>query len=97
MHWNPSFGAAFNAAQALQVVISDAFRSRGPLSLDQTVDAILAEFPDCGMSRNELWTAALDAAEQAGVRVTGNDTARSLRRPPRASERSGASPGPSGA
>jgi hypothetical protein len=50
----PPFGAAFNAAEALQLIISAAFRSGTSVSLDQTVDTILANFPDCGMSRRTL-------------------------------------------
>jgi hypothetical protein len=79
MQRRSSFGGAFDAAYALQVIISAAFRSGAPVSLDQTVKTILAKFPDCGMSRDELHKAALDAAEEAGVTVVGNEDGRSPR------------------
>jgi len=61
------FGAAFGATHAVELMLSTSFRSGIPVCPDQVADLVLAEFPDCGMSREQIRADARQAAMRAGV------------------------------
>jgi len=61
------FGAVFGATHAVELILSTSFRSGTPVCPDEVADIVLAQFPDCGMSRDQIQADAREAARRAGV------------------------------
>jgi hypothetical protein len=69
-----SFGQAFRAFEGIQILISTAYRSGAPIWPDRAVAALSAEFPESGLSADELREALMEEAMRAGVPIRADPT-----------------------
>jgi hypothetical protein len=63
----PSFGAAFGASHAVQLIISTAIRAGHPVCVEDVVATVAAAYGRRGVSREDIRQEVVQAAERAGV------------------------------
>jgi len=79
MGHEPSFGAAFGASHAVQLIISTAVRAGHPISLDDVVATVANAYGRRGVAREDIRREFVEAAERAGVAFRADYGGASLR------------------